>query len=222
MKKTPLRCLFVKMAFGVGVMTMILSSTLRAAEGQMISSKGVEVSETGLGNLIADAIRKAAGAEIALLQASVLRQTEVSLDRITPGKLAAAVMDTNEPVAVMSLTGAQIQEALERSVSLAPKPNKGFLQLSGLFVKYDQAKPQGQRVQDLKLGRRPLEPGRDYTVAMPRSLASGSLGYFRVWGDRRPAANPNPPTIGQALADFLESSPDFTAYVDDGRIRRAQ
>ncbi|BCW97279.1 MAG: hypothetical protein KatS3mg024_0106 [Armatimonadota bacterium] len=206
----------LRLAAALSLMTASLAA---ASEGQVISGKGSDVSETGLGNLVADAVRRSAGAEIAFVPAGTLRTVELRVADISPETLSSTVVDPEEEIAVLGLTGAQIREALERSVSLAPKPNRGFLQLSGLLVKYDLSSAPMSRVADVKVGQKPLEDARVYRVAMPAGLAAGGLGYFRVWGDTKPARD-GFGTLGSALEALAGTRPDYSLYTTEGRIRR--
>ncbi len=201
-------------------LSLTVASLAAGSEGQVISGKGSDVSETGLGNLVADAIRRSSGAEIAFVPAGALRPVELQVASIAAGTLSTAVVDPEEAVAVLGLTGAQVREALERSVSLAPKANRGFLQISGLLVKYDLKNSPMSRVVDVKVGQQPLDDARVYRVAMPAGLAAGGLGYFRVWGETRPVRD-GFGTLGSALESFAASRPDYSLYTTDGRIRRA-
>ncbi len=190
-----------------------------AAAQDVISSRGSSVSETGLGNLIADAVRTGAGADAALVPASLLRDADVKAQELNAERVTAAVVDPGQGIAVLSLTGAQVREALERSVGMAPRQNQGFLQVSGINFRYDPAKPSGKRVGVIMLGRKEITPGVTVTVAMPKSLASGGLGYFRVWG--KVPSQDRGGTIAQAIAKLLSGRVDPSKYLPDGRIRRS-
>ncbi len=207
----------LRLAAALSLMTATLAA---ASEGQIISGKSSDVSETGLGNLVADAVRRSAGAEVAFVPAGSLRPVDLRVTDISPETLSSAVVDPEEAISVLGLTGAQVREALERSLSLAPKPNRGFLQLSGLLVKYDLSRPPMSRVVDVRAGQKPLEEARVYRVAMPAGLAAGGLGYFRVWGDTKPARD-GFGTLGSALEAFAGTKPDYSLYTTEGRIRRA-
>lgn len=185
----------------------------------IISAKGSGVSETGLGNLVADAIRLSAGADAAFVPASLLRDADVKVSELSPAKVAAAVVDPEQAITVLTLTGTQVREALERSVGMAPKQNSGFLQVSGVNFRYDPAQPSGKRVGEVMIGRKSVAPAASLRVAMPRSLASGGLGYFRVWG--KAASQDRGGSIAQAVEKLLGGRIDPSNYLPDGRIRRS-
>ena len=64
---------------------------------------------------------------------------------ITVGEIIT-VLPFGNTLATMELTGAQIIEALEHSVSQAPKESGGFLHVSGMKYSYDSSKAAGNRI----------------------------------------------------------------------------
>jgi 2',3'-cyclic-nucleotide 2'-phosphodiesterase (5'-nucleotidase family) len=123
----------------------------------------------------ADVMRAAANADIAFLPAGVLKPGFKS------GELSKMLQFPTDEVVVLTLTGAQIRQALERSVAMVPSPNPGFLQVSGLTVVYSPAGAPNKRVVSVSVSGADLQLSREYRVAMPGSLARGGLGYFTVW-----------------------------------------
>ncbi|HSI72415.1 MAG TPA: 5'-nucleotidase [Fimbriimonas sp.] len=123
----------------------------------------------------ADAIRAAAGADIAFLPAGLVKS---GFDK---DNLASLLQYPTEEVLVVGLTGAQVRAALELSVSLYPQPNKSFLQLSGVEAAFSKTAPSNKRLLNVAVNGVKLDDSRSYTVAMPSSLAKGGLGYFKVW-----------------------------------------
>lgn len=124
---------------------------------------------------IADALREATEAEIAFVPAAVIRAD------VTSTNLVEWVQFPTDEVVVLTLTGAQIRQALERSVALHPSPNPGFLQLSGLTASYSRSAAPDRRIVEVMVAGVRLSDTRSYTVAMPGSLARGGLGFFRIW-----------------------------------------
>ncbi len=123
----------------------------------------------------ADLVRETASAEIAFLPAGIMFR-EFSGD-----DLSKLVKYPTETIHVSKLTGSQIRQALNRSISLFPSPNSGFLQVSGIEVTFDPRKPAGERVTQVTVNGKPLDNRAEYQVAMPISLARGGYGYFNVW-----------------------------------------
>lgn len=157
---------------------LILAIGLWAVAGAQIGAGAQEAPDRdafGPAQAAADLVRDAAGADVAFLPAGIMYRDFIGDDL---GKL---VKYPTETIHVSKLTGAQIKQALNRSISLYPSPNSGFLQVSGLEVTFDPRKPAGERVVSVSVGGRALDDRADYNVAMPISLARGGYGYFNVW-----------------------------------------
>lgn len=134
--------------------------------------------DSPLGRLATDAMREAAGADLALLNSGALRvDLEAgSLD----AKRLYSVVPFNGEVMVGRLTGAQILQGLEYSVTrrdLDPRAESRFLQVSGARFAYDASQPEGQRVLGVEIGGQPLDPDRTYSVALDDYMAQGKAGY---------------------------------------------
>lgn len=124
---------------------------------------------------VADEIRSAGAADAAFVAAATFKVPDPG------GDLAAFVQFGTEEVVVMGLTGKQILEALERSVSAYPESNNAFLQVSGLDIVFNPNAPANSRILEAKLDGTALDPGKSYSVAMPASLARGAVGYWKIW-----------------------------------------
>jgi 2',3'-cyclic-nucleotide 2'-phosphodiesterase (5'-nucleotidase family) len=141
--------------------------------------------ETNLGNLIADGmLRKAkqynANTVIALQNGGGIRAS-INSGEITVGELITTLPFGNT-LATMTLTGAEVKTALEQSVSLAPGLNGGFLQVSGLKIKYDSTKEAGNRVTSVEVKNtdgnwEALNLTKNYVVATNAFTAKGGDSY---------------------------------------------
>ncbi|MBS1724452.1 MAG: 5'-nucleotidase C-terminal domain-containing protein [Armatimonadetes bacterium] len=136
---------------------------------------GPDTESFGPAQVAADAIRAAAKADIAFLPAGVLKAN------FKGGDLAGLLQFPTDEVAVVQLTGAQVRQALEKSVAIYPSPNPGFLQLSGINATFSKSEDPNKRVVSATLFGANLDDSKKYRVAMPGSLARGGLGYFTVW-----------------------------------------
>jgi 2',3'-cyclic-nucleotide 2'-phosphodiesterase (5'-nucleotidase family) len=146
-----------------------------------LEGKAVCCQEVTLGNLVADALKSTAGTDIALVNASQIRPLDFPAGPITDDQISLALTYPDEPVARITLKGSQVQACLARGLSLLPLPNKGFLQVSGLKVKFDSRQPAGARIVSINLvNGSALDPNKTYQVAMPSSLAKGAGGYFTI------------------------------------------
>lgn len=154
----------------------------------------------------ADEIRSAAGADAAFLGAGFLKDT------FSKDDLGSMLQYPTDEIVVLSLTGDQIRQALERSVSLYPQPNQSFLQISGIDVVFKKAGAPNSRIVSVNVGGSPLSDGKTYSVAMPSLLAKGGLGYFKIWDQAKVAKR-----VERSLESVLkgkranEGSPRWTA-----------
>lgn len=123
----------------------------------------------------ADVLLNATGADAAFIPAGMLN------DRYTGDNLAGLMQFPNDEVVVIKITGQKVLEALQKSVSLFPSPNPGFLQVAGMEINFDAARTSGNRVTSATIGGNAVDRAREYRIAMPANLARGALGYFTVW-----------------------------------------
>ena len=181
-------------------------SVLSAAWGETIGktalpldAENVRVGESTLGDLVADAVRAQFDADLALVQAGLLRSEAPALPagEVTTEQLSKALFFPEEPVVLVELPGAKLQAALERSLSFLPQPSASLLQVSGLTVSYRASAPAGRRVTQVLVGKTPLAGQRTYRVAMPASLAKGNMGYFRIFDGAQ--VKQTGPSVSEAL-----------------------
>lgn len=172
----------------------------------------VRTRETNLGDLLADLLRGEYGSDVALINGGQIR------DGIPAGPVDVArvlqVLPFDSPAVTVSLTGAQLLAALEHSAAHLPKAEGRFLQVSGLTVAYDLSRPPGARVREVRIGGKPLEPARRYSVATDAFLADGGDGYgmFAEAQDRVERQTP----LRDLLLNALRARP--LAAAADGRI----
>ena len=148
-----------------------------------LTSANAQKEETTFGDLSADALCDAAGTTIALIPAVSFRSGSIPAGEVTKAQVGSLFTQPDENWAVVSLSGAKLQRALERSVSRAPMPNAGFLQVSGITLTYNPEKPRDSRIVSLMASGAAVTPAGTYEVAMPLSLAKGGSGYFQIFGE---------------------------------------
>ena len=134
--------------------------------------------ETAFGNLLADAMRQATGADVALSNGGGIRGDTI----YPPGtrltrKMVLTELPFGNKTVVLRLTGAQVRQALENGVSRARHPSGRFPQVSGLAFSFDGRGPPGERVTRVTVGGTPLEDAATYTLATNDFLARGGDDY---------------------------------------------
>lgn len=201
-----------------GVLLMqkpVRAAMTRAAQGFMNSE--VRTAETESGNLLADAIRAAGDAEIALIPAAAFKAGATAPRPANPNAAADLVDPSSDTVVVMNVRGDILMQALERSVSFAPQPSGGFLQVSGIKFSFSAGKPSGSRVDGVTVGGAPLAAAKVYKVAMPRPLAFGQQGYSQVW-DRSERPSDTGKSLATALKEYAASQGGSLNASVEGRI----
>ncbi len=165
-----------------------------------------------LGQWATDAMRAAAGADIALCNGGGLR-AGLAAGPVTLGDLYTVMPFDNE-LFVVAMTGAQVLEALEYGIA---NEKFGTLQFSGLRVAYSAAAPAGGRVVSAMLADgSPLVPDAVYKVAVSDFLAAGGDEYDMV---KEAAGHINTyRALRDVLADAVRKA-GAIRFKDDGRLR---
>lgn len=145
----------------------------------------------------ADVLRSYAGSDGAFLAADLVKEN------YGKDNLASLLQYPTDGVVVVSLTGAQIRQAFERSLSLYPQPNTSFLQISGFEVTFSKSAAPNSRVVSVTVNGAKLDDAHAYTVAMPANLGRGALGYFKIWDKAKIVKTFN----GVTMEDVLKGKP---------------
>ncbi|WP_448545198.1 bifunctional metallophosphatase/5'-nucleotidase [Roseiflexus sp.] len=143
----------------------------------------VRSKETNLGNLIADSMlakTAPAGAQLAIMNGGGIR-TSIPAGRVTLGQVLE-VMPFGNTLVLLTLTGAQVKEALENGVSQVEQSAGRFPQVGGMRYSWNPSAPAGSRitgiqVSDGKGGFTPIDPNASYRVVVNNFIAGGGDGY---------------------------------------------
>lgn len=127
--------------------------------------------ESNIGNIICDSMREVANADIAFMNNGGIR-TDIPKGKITLEQVFT-LMPFDNNLVTMHLTGVQILEILEYNA----RQEQGFLQASGLKVRYDMSETEGSRVKEVYVGEKPLTKEKTYTVTTIDFLAAGGDAF---------------------------------------------
>ena len=102
-------------------------------------------------------------------------------DRVVPpGPLSrrdvVAMLPFANVIVSVEVTGRALRTALEQGAARREREGGGFLQVSGLTLTLDSARPAGQRVVAVEVGGAPLDPERRYRIAVADYVANGGDG----------------------------------------------
>ena len=140
--------------------------------------------ESPAADLVADSMLAATrapeqgGAQVALVNASGVRVDlpggDVRYDQ------AFAMMPFGNNLVVMTLTGAQIKEALEQEYKGSIRPGltrpSAMVPSAGVTYAVDMSKPAGGRVSDIRFNGKAMDAAAKYRVVVNNYLASGGDG----------------------------------------------
>lgn len=138
----------------------------------------VRTRETNMGNLIADAMRAAVDADVAIANGGGIRGDRV----YDPGatltrKDVLTELPFGNVTVLMEISGADLRAALENAVSRVEDIAGRFPQVSGMTVAYDPAKRAGERIIEVKVAGAAVDDERTYKLATNDYIAGGGDGY---------------------------------------------
>lgn len=205
----------LKTALVIGITAVTHSAWAQLNVTTELSTKNVRKQECNLGCVIADSIRDAAGADIALIAASSFSEHTIPKGSASPEDFLKALAFRNDSVVVVKLTGEKVRAALEHGLALYPQMHSAFLQVSGMTVNIDPGQEKDKRVTSVKVGGASLDDKKVYMVAMPSPLADGGLAYYRIWSKSDIDKSKDPKsTLEEAVKAYLKGKSTIGAGDD--------
>jgi 5'-nucleotidase len=178
----------------------------------------LRTSETNLGNFVADVMRARMGTDVALMNGGGIRSEQVlPPGPITKGHLVAFLPFTNV-VVKLEMRGADLRQALEQGLAEIDREGGGFLQVSGLSLRFDPARPPGQRVLAVEIGGTALDAARTYTVAVNDYMHRGGDGLTAFARGRVLVGPESGPGLSTIVLEAVERQGTIAPTVE-GRIR---
>ena len=184
-------------------------------------SKENRTKETNVGNFIADAFRKATGADIGFTNGGSVRADAL----IGPGMLTQrdllSILPFKNKLVKIEVTGATLRAALEHGVSRSAEDSEpgGFPQVSGVQFSFDASRSPGARLVDVKVNGLPLDDAKKYTLTTTTFIAlDGGDGYSMFKGSPVITPPEQAPIDIDAVRKALGTRP--IAPKIEGRIKR--
>lgn len=152
---------------------------LNAAETIDATFKTIRTQEAGIGNFLADLMRKEHQADCAIINSGTIRA-----DKVYP-KGPLTIGDWNEilPFAVgivlLSISGSELLQVLEAAVAKYPALEGRFPQVSNISFEFDPTRPPLSRINldSLTVKNTPIDLDRFYTLACTNFIGAGKDGY---------------------------------------------
>jgi len=162
---------------GNGILKHFIPSPLHLETALDATFKTARSSESNVGNLIADIIRRAYETEIGYFNGGAIRADDTLPPKNITLRDILNIFPFEDPCIVTKLTGKLIWETLENGVSLVPKLDGRFPQISGMRFVYDPSQEPGKRVTEVYVQGHPIDLNRTYTVGTRSFLTLGRDGY---------------------------------------------
>ena len=182
--------------------------------------------ETNIGNFVAEAYRKAAGADIGFVNGGSIRADLTYEPGILTKRDVLSILPFNNPIVKVEMTGKVLKQILEHGVARSgpgedTEPGR-FPQVSGIRFQYDTTKPAGIRIVSVTVGGSPLDEAKTYTVATSDFLVSRSGDGYTMFKEGKVLTDAaKAPKDSDMFEAAIKSSPNATiSPVLDGRIKR--
>lgn len=137
----------------------------------------VRTKESNLGNFVCDLMMQYYSTDCALMASGTIRGDQIYPPGVLQLKDIMNCFPFEDPVVVLRIKGKGILSALENSVSLVPALEGRYPQVSNIQFKYNAHRPPRSRILWTKIGGKPLDLERDYTLATRGYMGRGKDGF---------------------------------------------
>ena len=175
----------------------------------------VRAGEAAIGNLIADAMRAAVAADIAITNGGGIRGDRVyrAGTPLTRRDILSELPFGNHTV-LLEVTGKTVKAALEHGVARVEEGSGQFPQVSGLRFAFTPAKSKGSRISDIVVDGTPLDPERTYRLATNDFLARGGDGY-RMLKRAKPVLGPrHSGLLANAVMAYIKEKGEISPKIE--------
>ena len=197
------------------LMDVALGTTAVALDSR---NAAVRTGEAAIGNLIADAMRESAKADVAIMNGGGIRGGKVypAGASITRRDVLTELPFNNRLVTV-EVSGAALRRAIENGLAQLPNAGGRFPQVSGMTIEADVQRPPGSRLTAIRVGKEPLDDARTYRVAVNDFLSRGGDGYTMFADASRLLPDPDAPLLINEVMDYVRALGTVRTGVE-GRI----
>ena len=180
-------------------------------------NQAVRQQEAALGNYIADVMRQAVAADVAITNGGGIRTNALfPAGRIRRLDVFAWLPFGNLVVKV-AVRGVAIRQALENGVSQWQQVGGRFPQVSNIAFTFNPDRPVGSRVLDVKVGGQALDDAALYTVATNDFMQRGGDGYSMLAAGQVLISAAGGPLMATAVIEAVQRARTINPRVE-GRI----
>ncbi|HWJ73451.1 MAG TPA: 5'-nucleotidase C-terminal domain-containing protein [Kaistia sp.] len=178
----------------------------------------VREEEAAIGNLFADAMRAAVGADVAITNGGGIRaDREYPVGTVLTRADVFAELPFGNKTVKLEVSGATLKDALTNGFSQADMGAGRFPQISGMTVDVDLSKRPSDRVLSVTVDGKPLDPAATYTLATNDFMAGGGDGYA-VFRDAKVLLGPvDAQLMASQVIDYVAAKKTIAPKVE-GRI----
>jgi 5'-nucleotidase/UDP-sugar diphosphatase len=181
----------------------------------------VRTSETNFGDLVADALRAATGADVGLTNGGGIRGDKTyPAGTVLTHKDILTELPFGNVTVLLELEGADLLAALENGVSQVENAAGRFPQVSGLRFVWDAEAAPGARVKEATVGGAPLDPARVYKVATSDYLFNGGDGYASLTAGKAIIDASAARLMASTVMSYITALGGAVAPATEGRIQR--
>lgn len=181
-------------------------------------NSAVRGGEAAIGNLFTDALRAATGADVALLNGGGFRGNHVYPEgsAITERLILSELPFLNRAL-VLEVSGKALRAAIEAGLAGAENEVGRFPQVSGMTIRADLTRPDGDRVVSLLVGGASVDPDKLYRLATNDFLARGGDGYTALVGARMIVGPNDALLVSRHVVDHIRKLGTVSAKLE-GRV----
>jgi 2',3'-cyclic-nucleotide 2'-phosphodiesterase (5'-nucleotidase family) len=143
----------------------------------------VRSQETAIGNLIADALKAATGADVAITNGGGIRANkQYPVGATLTRRDILSELPFGNRTSTTEITGAALKAAIENGLSQIENRAGRFPQVSGLVIEANATAPAGKRITSIMVNGAPLDEAKTYKVATNDFMLRGGDGYTSLAG----------------------------------------
>ena len=177
--------------------------------------------ESNFGNFVADALKSATGADVALTNGGGIRgdRTYPAGTVLTRKDILSELPFGNLAV-LIELSGIDLKAALENGVSQVEDGGGRFPQVAGMAFAYRGDAPPGERIAEVTVGGEPLDPSKTYKVATNDYVYGGGDGYAALTAGRALIDASGGKLMANTVMNYATAKGGRIAPGVEGRITR--
>jgi len=182
-----------------------LNVEIGATTGPLDSRRNsVRSMETAIGNLVADAMRWATDADVAMANGGGIRaDREYEAGTMLTRRDILTELPFGNVTVMSEITGQQVLDAMENGVSRVEDGSGRFPQIAGMSIVYDPTAPAGSRIVKLMIGDNEVDVNAVYTFATNDYAMGGGDGYGMLGGGRMLINTGNGNLMANDVIDYV-------------------